>query len=122
LEAVQKCAARFIMSDYCRSSSVSKMLNSLKWKPVAIQHKELRLLMFYKIINKIVELYLPDYIIPAPRVTRGNYNKFVQPVMHIDSYKYSFFPSSITHWNKLPPDVTNTIGLSNFKNMLQSFL
>jgi len=30
LEAVQKRAAHFIMSDYRRSSSVSKMLNSLK--------------------------------------------------------------------------------------------
>jgi len=66
LEAIQKHAARFIMSDYHRGSSVTKMLNSLKWKPVAIQHKELCLLMFYKIINKIVELSEPDYIIPAP--------------------------------------------------------
>jgi len=66
LEAIQKHAARFIMSDYCRDSSVTKMLNSLKWKPVAIQHKKLRLLMFCKIINKIVEHFLPDYIIPAP--------------------------------------------------------
>jgi len=110
------------MSDYCRGSSVTKMLNSLKWKPVAIQHKKLRPLMFYKIVNKIVELSLPDYIIPAPRVTRENSTKFVHPVMHIDSYKYSFFPSSITYWNKLPSDVANTIGLSNFKNMLQSIL
>jgi len=71
LEAVQKCAAHFIMSDYRRGSSVTKMLNSLKWKPVAIQYKELYLLMFYKIINKIVELSLPDYIIPAPKLQEG---------------------------------------------------
>jgi len=35
--------------------------------------------------------------------------------MHIDSYKYGFFPSSITYWNKLSPDVANIIDLSKFK-------
>ena len=68
------------------------MLNQLKWQPVEIQpveiqHRELHLLMFYKIINRLTELSVPEYIIPAPRVTRGNSMKFVQPAMHIDSYK-----------------------------------
>jgi len=87
LEVVQKHTARFIMSDYRRSSSVTKMLDSLKWKPVTIQYKELRLLMFYKIINKIVELYLPDYIIPAPQlqeeIVLNSYNQWYT-LIHIN--------------------------------------
>jgi len=118
LEAIQKRAARFIMSDYRRSSSVTAMLNQLKWRPVEIQHRELRLLMFYKIINRLVELPVPEYIIPAPRVTRGNSMKFVQPTMHIDPYKYSFFPNTISQWNKLPLEIANTVDLNDFKNLL----
>jgi len=68
LEAVQKCAACFIMSDYHRGSSVTKLLNSLKWKPVTQRTTPIDVL---QIINKIVELSLPDYIIPASQVTRG---------------------------------------------------
>ena len=116
LEAIQKRAARFIMSDYQRTSSVSTMLTSLKWRPVEIQHKELRLTLLYKIIYGLVELSLPDYIIPAPRATRGHTIKFVQPPMHTDSYKYSFFPNSVSHWNKLPSKI------DNFQNFLRSYL
>ena len=122
LKAIQKHVVRFIMSDYRRSSSVTAMLNQLKWRPVEIQHRELRLLMFYKIINRLVELPAPEYIIPAPRVIRGNSMKFVWPAMHIDSYNYSFFPNSISQWNKLPLEIANAADLHDFKNLLQSYL
>ena len=95
LEAIQKCAARFIVSDFRRTSSISEILKSLQWKSIEIQHKELCLLILYKIIHGLVELPLPDYVIPAPRDTRGNSMKFVQPVTSVDSYKHSFFPNSI---------------------------
>ena len=70
LEAIQKRAAQFIVSDFRRTSSISEILKSLQWKSIEIQHKELRLLMLYKIIHGLVVLPLPDYVIPAPRVTR----------------------------------------------------
>ena len=114
LETIQKRAARFVMSDYRRTSSVSTMLNSLQWQSVEIQHKQQRLIMLYKIIHRIVNLRLPNYIIPAPRVTRGNSMKFIQPTTHTDPYKYSFFPNSISHWNKLPSSVANATSLNDF--------
>ena len=86
LKAIQKHAARFIVSDFHRTSSISEILKSLQWKSIEIQHKELRLMMLYKIIHEFVELPLPDYVIPAPRVTRGNSMKFVQPATSVDSY------------------------------------
>ena len=45
LEAIQKHAARFIMSDFCKTTSISDNLKTLKWKSIEIQHKELRILM-----------------------------------------------------------------------------
>ena len=74
------------------------------------------------IIHGLVELNLLDYIIPAPRITRGHTMKFVQPAMHTDQYKYSFLPNSISHWNKLPPETANIVNLNDFQNLLQSHM
>ena len=67
LEAVQKRAARFIVSDYRRLSSISHILNSLKLKSIVYHHTRLRLLMFYKIVNHLVELPIPSYIVHSTR-------------------------------------------------------
>ena len=60
LEAVQKHAACFIVSDYRRlsstRSSISHIPNSLKLKSIVYHHTRLRLLMFYKIVNHLVDL------------------------------------------------------------------
>ena len=66
-----------------------------------------------------VELSLPNYIVPAPRCTRRNSTKFIQPRTSIDSGKFSFFPYSITQWNKLPDHVVNTTSLDNFKSLFE---
>ena len=96
LEAIQRCAARFVMSDYCRTSSMSAMIISLHWQSISrSKYEELHLIMFFKIVNTIVELPLPDYITLAPRVTRGNSIKFVMPSITVNPYKFSFFPRSI---------------------------
>jgi len=47
LEVVWKQAARFIVSDYRRLSSISRIANSLKLKFIVYHHTRLRLLTFY---------------------------------------------------------------------------
>ena len=122
IESIQKGAARFVMSDFRRTSGISTKLTTLQWRPVEIQHKELWLIMLFKIIHGLVELRLPDYIIPAPRITRGHTIKFIQPAMYTDSYKYSFYPNSINYWYKLPPQLANNENLNNFFTLLRSHL
>ena len=85
-------------------------------------HMGQNILMLYKIIHRFVELSLPNYIIPAPHCTRRNSTKFIPPMTSIDSYKFSFFPYSITQWNKLPDHVVNTTSLDNFKSLLKLHL
>jgi len=46
------------------------MLNSLQWKSIELQNKELRLLMFYKITHNCVSL--PIDMKTSLRATRGN--------------------------------------------------
>ena len=64
LESVQRCAARFVMSDYYLTSSVSAMLFYLKWNKIEIQNKEMRLIMFYKIMHDHVDVDPPDCVHP----------------------------------------------------------
>ena len=115
LEAIQKYAARFVVCDFRRTSSISRVFQNLQWKTIKAQHKEVCILMLHKIIHRFVELSLPNYIISAPHCTRRNNTKFIKPTTSIDSYKFSFFHYSITQWNKLPNHVVNTTSLDNFK-------
>jgi len=63
------------MSDYRHISSVSSMLSSLHWYNTETQHKEARLIMFYKITHGIVNVPLPAYIHQSSRPLRGNHLK-----------------------------------------------
>jgi len=66
LDSTQQCGARFVMSDYRCTSSVSSMLQYTE-----TQHKEARLIIFYKIIHEIVNGPLPAYIHQSSRSSRG---------------------------------------------------
>ena len=120
LEAIQKRAARFIVSNYHRLSSIAHILNSLKLKSIVYHHTRLRLLMFYKIVNHLVELPIPSYIVHSTRCLRGNQDKFIKPSATVDAYKFSFYPRSITLWNQLP--INDIFSLNDFDSILQSTL
>ena len=51
VERVQRRGTRFVKSRYTRYSSVSDMLEELGWPPVSQRRQEVRLILFYKIIN-----------------------------------------------------------------------
>ena len=117
LEKIQKRAACFIFKDYWRTSSVSRMLNSLNLKYISYVHTKMRLLMLFKIVHKLVELPLPIYISNSNKSgTRGNEHKLNLPHFTVDSYKFSFFPRSIILWNKLP--ITNDCTLTEFEHWI----
>jgi len=62
LNSIQRQGARFVMSYYRCTSSVSNMLSHLRWSSIESQHKEACLIMFFKVIHGIVNLQLPTYI------------------------------------------------------------
>jgi len=47
--------------------------------------------MFFKILNNLVKLHLPNYINPNISITRDHESKFSVLYTRIDAYKYSFF-------------------------------
>ena len=90
LESVQQQAARFAMNDYHSTSSVTDMINKLKWNSLNHRRDTIRLQMMYKIIHRIVDLNLPDYITFNRGITRGHYYKLTMPLIRIDSYIFKF--------------------------------
>ena len=65
LESVQRRTTRFVMSNYDRYSSVSKMLSMLHLSWLEEKRNAYSLSIFYKIINNLVDVSLPDCITPS---------------------------------------------------------
>ena len=53
------------------------------------------------------------------RRTRGSHDfKFIVPKGHKDIFRFSFFPRTITEWNKLPEETVSSQSLCIFKSKL----
>ena len=96
-------AARFTLSNYQRTSSVTTMLETLKWDTLENRRLLAQTTMFYKIINGIVNISIPHRLTPNPSAGRGSYHPcYHQVITNLNSYKYSFYPGIIPLWNILP--------------------
>ena len=70
LEKVQRRAARWVLNDYGRFSSVSLMLDQLKWPTLQVRRKLSRLQILHKIHYQQLSLQIPHYYLPKTRPTR----------------------------------------------------
>jgi hypothetical protein len=113
LEKVQRRAARWVTGDYSRDSSVTSMLQILKWRSLALRRVDARLCMLYKIRNNLVQLQISSYL----RTHRNGIHyqpMFVKP----DYYFYSFFPRTVTNWNALNKSILTAPSIEAFKSRL----
>ena len=96
------------------------MLNTLDFKTLEERRNESKLLLFYKIVNNLVDIDISDILFPWPTVhnTRGHQLRFLPPITRVNSYHNSFFPSTIRQWNNLPESVINATSLEHFKSLL----
>ena len=102
--------------NFDRTSSVSAMVETLGWRTLEQRRADARLCLFYKIINNLVAVSLPDYVQPNTRPSRrGHSMTFCQLYTPTDYYKYSFFPLVIVQWNALPEEVVSSPSLDIFK-------
>ena len=116
IEKVQRRAARWTSCNFDTRASVSDLLETLGWRSLQQRRADARLCLFFKIVNNMVAVSLPDYIQPNPRTSRrGHSRSFCQLHTGKDYYKYSFFPLAIVQWNALPEDVVSSPNLDIFK-------
>ena len=94
LESVQRHAARMCFRNYSRYSSVTSMLSELNLPTLQGRRSRAKLQMMYKIIHHLVAISV-DCLTPAPSCLRTGY--FNQLNTNVDSFKFSFFPSTINY-------------------------
>ena len=103
IERVQRNAARFCTGQYDQTASVTSMLQGLNWDTLETMRKRERLVTMYKMCHGYLEGNWGEYLIPNnEKRTRGSHQfKFRIPKARINVFKYSFFPRTISEWNKL---------------------
>ena len=121
LEAVQRRAARYSMNDFSKHSSVTAMLQHLKWPSLQERRTNSKLTMAYKIKNNLVAIDDNILFPPLPRSTRSSQKggAFV-PSSRLDCHLHSFFPCTARLWNNCDPITRASSTLEAFKSRLQS--
>ena len=104
-------------------ASVTDMLGTLGWKTLEQRRKEARLKMMYKISHNLVDFNTDMYLKPHPELrTCGSHAlKYQIPMATKDVYKYSYFPRTVSEWNKLPSEVVFSNSSEQFQTKLTSF-
>lgn len=117
LEMVQRRAARYVMNDYSRASSVTSMLQALSWDTLESRRNQARLILGFKALHNLVAIQSTQFV-PVALDTRGHSLRFIQIFARTNYYKYTFFPQFIVLWNQLPTQVANSTSLDQFKSEL----
>jgi len=114
IEQVQRSAARYVCNDYNYTSSVTQMLNDLKWQTLE-QHRNIsNVTLLYKIQNNLV--WVDHHHLTPTR----NLNYLV-PYSRTQYHSNSFFPRSIRLWNGLPVSLQASPSLDIFTGQLHPF-
>ena len=115
LEKVQRRAARWILSEYSRTASVTSMLSSLNISTLLQRCKSSRLTLFYQIINNILPISIPFYYQRTHSYTRQYHqNHFILPQATLNTYKYSLYPRTMKEWNNLPINIIESRDINEF--------
>lgn len=129
IQAVQRRSARSIMNDWTSrrtakvlnqgitTGSPTEMQKALKWSPLEERRAKAKVLMFYKIINNLIDISTP-LLIPNTRDTRQHNKKYQVITVNSSVYQHSFFPSSIRIWNHLPINIVQAPSLEALRHRL----
>jgi len=102
------------MSDYSRHSSVSSTLSYLDWDTLKKRRDIQLLCVFYKIINGLIDVSLPECVTVNLLITRGHNKRFTCISTSVDSYKHSLFPRIIPKWNSFTSEAINAPTFKQF--------
>ena len=119
LNKIQRSAARFVTSNYKKTTSVTSLIQNLGWDDLQLRRKNCRLVCLFKIVNQLVEIPISDRLIPADKITRGGHN---QAFKHIRANttlgQNSFWYKTIPDWNSLSPAAIQAKTVAAFKGRL----
>ena len=128
LNKIQNYAAGWVHHDYSHYTSVSPLKKQLNWPSLSVRRLQNRLVLFYKICHQNIAIPIPPYLQIPLRTTchtsniNENSYRYRQLSTLTDTYKYSYFPRTITDWNSLPPSLCATPTVQSFKEGLTRHL
>ena len=116
MEAIQRRAPRFVLRRYRNTSSVSNMIDELRWPSLQDRRRAARLTMLYKIRHKLV--CMNNFTMKLqPAVSwqrRGHSYQYVQPRCRTQYQQQSFPPRTIQDWNNLPQTIVEATTIDTF--------
>jgi hypothetical protein len=123
LNKVQNRAARFCLGNYQQTSSVSDMIKQLGWPQLATRRKSARLVEFYKIVNRLspVPGDLLRKSVSKTRSAQAGYT-YTNIYARTNSFKFSFFPRTVSEWNMLPVNIAASNSMPQFYTSLNKYL
>lgn len=121
LERVQRRAARFILSRYSRTDSVTDMLQLLNLPSLAERRRLARLRFLFLLWKNHFKIDTYQYLVPLRgRTLRHTHeHNFRISQLHINAYANSFFPRTIKEWNALPTVVIQSDSVTQFEEKLK---
>ena len=98
------------------------MLKDLGWLELASRRKDLRLALFYKIVNSLIAVPADEIdLTPTnPRTRELGHRFWYKPILARSStpFEFSFAPRTVTEWNALAASVVDAPSLECFKQRL----
>ena len=118
LEQVQLRAARFVNRNYTERTPgcVTNMIQSLGWESLQLRRYINRLTMLFKIQHGIIDISR-DFVQLNDQRTRGSKRLRQLPATN-DAYKFSFYPRTISDWNRLQTHITDLQSPQGFRDAL----
>ena len=115
LEKIHRSAARFVVHDHRRTTSVTHMQGKLGWQTLETRRLQHQLVFLYKIKYNLLNISLSQHlVVPCTRTRNSDPNKFVQIPTRINTYAYSFYPRVIRAWNLLPNEILRLSSIDTF--------
>ena len=114
IEMIQRSAARYVQNDYHYKSSVTNMINKLKWSTLEQRRNHASMVMLYKINNKMVN-------VDHNHLTHTRNEKFLIHQSKTQHHINSYFPRSVRLWNELPIGTREAKSLPAFISGLREF-
>lgn len=117
---MQRKAVRFIFGKYKRTDFPLLIMKKNDINTLETRRKINRLLLLHKFLSGKIAVNEANLVQPATtRKTRHTSEHALTPIFaKTNSYKYSFFPRTVSDWNDLPANVVNA---NNFSEELERF-
>ncbi|KAL8569169.1 hypothetical protein ACOMHN_035439 [Nucella lapillus] len=124
LESVQKAAARYVVGDYRRTTSITALLNRLKWPSLQKRRTAARLTMLYKIRHKKASVNTTRLRKPRDRPRRGHDQQYERIVYgkkrDTEQDSMAFLPRTTKLWNTLSQETVQAPSASAFTRRVLS--